>query len=371
MKSQPVFRPERLVQSLSPYRTSSPYLPFNQVRSNSACARQSPRAPRKANLNPFINSINTLATAAPLFSSRRYASSVPKPETTRLLDQFNVQGRVVVVTGGGRGLGLTMAEGIAEAGGKGMYSSIQSSFLISTYRRVMLLVYCLDRLPEPDDEFKKAAILADSSGGGSLHYERVDVCNDKDLAAVLGKIGSENDGIHGLIAAAGVQQLTAAVEYTREDINKMLDINYTGVFMSATAVAKQMMKFNCEGSIILVGSMSGFIANKGLISPVYNSSKAAVIQLARSLAMEWGKLDRDGGKSIRVNSLCPGHIITPMVKKNFAEVPGLKETWEKENMMGRLASPDEFKGAALFLLSNASSFMTGSSLVIDAGHTAW
>jgi len=177
--------------------------------------------------------------------------------------------------------------------------------------------------------------------------------------------------LDGLIAAAGVQQLTPAIEYTREDITRMLDINYTGVFMSATAVAKQMMKYKCEGSIVLVGSMSGFVANKGLISPVYNSSKAAVVQLARSLAMEWSRLDTDSGKRIRVNSLCPGHIVTPMVEKNFTEVPGLRETWEKENMMGRLASPEEFKGPALFLLSNASSFMTGSSLVIDAGHTAW
>ena len=204
-----------------------------------------------------------------------------------------------------------------------------------------------------------------------MHYKRVDVCNDEDLEAVVSKIADENSRLDGLIAAAGVQQLTPAVEYTRESISRMMDINYTGVFMSATAVAKQMMKYKCEGSIVLVGSMSGFIANKGLISPVYNSSKAAVVQLARSLAMEWGKLDKDGAKPIRVNSLCPGHIVTPMVEKNFEEVPGLRATWEKENMMGRLASPDEFKGPALFLLSNASSFMTGSSLVIDAGHTAW
>lgn len=191
------------------------------------------------------------------------------------------------------------------------------------------------------------------------------------MEAVVGRIAADNSGLSGLIAAAGVQQITPATEYTRKDISKMLDINYTGVFMSATAVAKQMMKYNCEGSIVLVGSMSGFIANKGLISPVYNSSKAAVVQLARSLAMEWGRLNENGGETIRVNSLCPGHIITPMVEKNFTEVPGLKETWEKENMMGRLASPEEFKGPAIFLLSNASSFMTGSSLIIDAGHTAW
>ncbi|KJZ70973.1 hypothetical protein HIM_09628 [Hirsutella minnesotensis 3608] len=91
--------------------------------------------------------------------------------------------------------------------------------------------------------------------------------------------------------------------------------------------------------------MSGLVANKGMVSPVYNSSKAALIQLTRSLAMEWGK-------------------------KTFVEKPELKELWTNENMMKRFAQPEEFKGAALFLLSKASSFMTGSNMVIDGGHTA-
>jgi NAD(P)-dependent dehydrogenase (short-subunit alcohol dehydrogenase family) len=117
--------------------------------------------------------------------------------------------------------------------------------------------------------------------------------------------------------------------------------------------------------------MSGQVANKGLLCPVYNSSKAAVVQLARNLAMEWSKVNKDGTGGIRVNCISPGHIVTPMVLKNFEEVPGLKETWEAENMMGRLSRPEEFKGAAIYLLSNASSFMTGSNIVIDGGHTAW
>ena len=151
----------------------------------------------------------------------------------------------------------------------------------------------------------------------------------------------------------------------------MMSINYTGVFMAATAVARQMFKYKCRGSICLIASMSGLIANKGLITPVYNSSKAAVTQLARNLAMEWGKVNEDGGGGLRVNSLSPGHIVTPMVQKNFEEVPELREIWQRENMMGRLSSPEEYKGAAIFLLSKASTFMTGSNLVIDGGHTAW
>ena len=87
--------------------------------------------------------------------------------------------------------------------------------------------------------------------------------------------------------------------------------------------------------------------------------------------MEWSPIRRGGQGGIRVNCISPGHILTPMVRKNFEEVPGLRETWESANMMGRLAETTEFKGAALFLLSNASSFMTGGNLVMDGGHTAW
>ncbi len=150
--------------------------------------------------------------------------------------------------------------------------------------------------------------------------------------------------------------------------------------------------------MVLVGSMSGLNANKGFTSSVYNASKAAVIQLGRNLAMEWGKvIDTGGGKrAIRVNVLCPGNIITPMVLKNFEDDPGLRKIWEENNvsctdyhklksetrhtiantllsgqMLGRISEMKEYRGAALFMLSDASSFMTGSHIIIDGGYTAW
>lgn len=82
--------------------------------------------------------------------------------------------------------------------------------------------------------------------------------------------------------------------------------------------------------------------------------------------MEWARY------GIRVNALCPGHTLTPMVEENFKEVgDGLREVWERENMLGRMARPGEMVGGVVFMLSEASSFMTGASLVIDGGHTAW
>lgn len=232
-------------------------------------------------------------------------------------------------------------------------------------------VYCLDRAPEPDGAWDEAQSRLVAEWGGSLHYKQQDVTDTAHLDETITAVAGENRRLDGVIAAAGVQQLTPATEYQEGDVARMLAVNYTGVLMTATSAARQMLRYKCKGSICLIASMSGLVANKGLVSPVYNSSKAAVIQLARSLAMEWSPTQKDGSGGIRVNCISPGHILTPMVRKNFEEVPGLKEKWERENMMGRLADTDEFKGAALFLMSTASSFMTASNLIMDGGHTSW
>jgi D-arabinitol 2-dehydrogenase len=94
--------------------------------------------------------------------------------------------------------------------------------------------------------------------------------------------------------AAGVQQCTSALDFEKGDIAKMLDVNYTGVFLAARECARQMMHYKIQGSMCLIASMSGTIANRGFLSPVYNSSKAAVVQLTRNLAMEWGRKNPDG-----------------------------------------------------------------------------
>ena len=263
---------------------------------------------------------------------------------------FDLGGKVFIVTGGARGLGLALAESLVEAGGK---------------------LYCLDREPEPDEHWEEALRRVDPSWGGSLTYVQQDVLDTEHLDQVITEIAEENGRLDGVVAAAGVQQVTPAVEYKGKDVDRMMAINYTGVMMTATSAARQMFRFKNHGSICFIASMSGQIANKGLLCPVYNSSKAAVVQLARNLAMEWTPIRPDGSGGIRVNCISPGHIVTPMIDKRLEQVPGLKEMWESENMMGRLAKPSEFKGAALFILSNASSYMTGNNIVIDGGHSAW
>lgn len=105
--------------------------------------------------------------------------------------------------------------------------------------------------------------------------------------------------------------------------------------------------------------------SQGLICPAYNASKAGVIQLGRNLAAEWGPY------GIRVNTLSPGYIVTAMVEALFEQYPERKRDWPTQNMLGKLSLPGEYRGAAVFLISDASSFMTGSDLRIDGGHSAW
>ncbi|EOA91767.1 uncharacterized protein SETTUDRAFT_85645 [Exserohilum turcica Et28A] len=243
-----------------------------------------------------------------------------------------------------------MAEGLVEAGGR---------------------VHCLDRLPEPPKSFQEAQERLNSPDGGDLVYHRVDVTDEGPLQKCIEDIAAERKRLDGLVAAAAIQQVTPALDFKKEDIEKMLEVNYTGVFLTARECARQMMKYKIQGSICLIASMSGTIANRGFMAPVYNSSKAAVVQLARNLAMEWGRKNPDGSGGIRVNSLSPGHIVTPMVQANFDAGEADREEWENNNMLGRLSTPEEYKAAGLFMLSKASSYMTGHDLKMDGGTTAW
>lgn len=259
------------------------------------------------------------------------------------MPEFSLTGKVVLVSGAARGLGLVQAEALLEAGAK---------------------VYALDRLEEPAPEFELIQQRAKELGT-ALHYRRIDVRDTELLNSVIETIANEEGRMDGLVAAAGIQQETPALEYSAKDSNTMFEVNVTGVFMTSQAVAKQMIRFGNGGSIALIASMSGTIANRGLICPAYNASKAAVIQLARNLAAEWGTYN------IRVNTISPGYIVTAMVEKLFVEYPERRDQWPKENMLGRLSRPEEYRGAAVFLLSDASSFMTGSDLRMDGGHAAW
>ncbi|CAI7667677.1 unnamed protein product [Penicillium palitans] len=302
---------------------------------------------QRPTMQPTVHKGRRLATDAGI---KQTLPKEPHQKTDQRFQAFQLRGKVFAVTGGGRGLGLTMAEALVEAGGE---------------------VHCLDRLPEPHEEFYTAQARANPHFGGSLQYHSLDVRDRDSTNQIMSTIANGKNRLDGLVAAAGVNHIESAINHSAADIERIISTNYTGAFTSATAAAKQMLNKGSRGSILLVSSMSGMIANKGMKSSIYNSSKAAVIQLTRSFAMEWSNIDMEGRGGIRVNCLCPGHIMTPMAKMVMDKTPGTKEIWESENMLGRLAQPEEFRGITLLLMSNASSFMTGSTIIADGGHTAW
>lgn len=174
--------------------------------------------------------------------------------------------------------------------------------------------------------------------------------------------------ISGLVTCAGVSDNDPATEFSTERFRRLMDINVTGTFVVAQAVAELMREEDVSGSMIFVASMSGTVANKGVDTAAYNASKSAVLQLARSLAAEWGS--RKGMPLIRVNTLSPGYIMTPATE-GALQKPGMKQQWEGDNMLYRLSQPDEFRAPVIFLLADGSSFMTGADLRVDGGHCAW
>ena len=161
--------------------------------------------------------------------------------TTKRMPEFNLVDRVVLVSGGARGLGLTQAEALLEAGAT---------------------VYALDRLPEPSPDFYRVQKRAAEELGTTLLYRQIDVRDQDLLTDVVAKIGDEHGRLDGLLAAAGIQQETPALEYTAKDANLMFEINITGSLLTAQAVAKQMIRFGKGGSMVLIASMSGSVANR-------------------------------------------------------------------------------------------------------------
>lgn len=176
--------------------------------------------------------------------------------TTKRLPEFNLNDRVVLVSGAAQGLGLTQTEALLEAGAT---------------------VYALDRKSEPSPDFLRIQKRAAEELGTTLHYRQIDVRNVKELNKVVEEIGDEEGRMDGLIAAAGIQQETPALDYTPEDANYMFETNVTGVFMTSQAVAKQMIRFGNGGSIALIASMSAHIANR-----VRNSPSSFNISLEKS-----------------------------------------------------------------------------------------
>lgn len=175
-------------------------------------------------------------------------------------------------------------------------------------------------------------------------------------------IVSEFGRIDIAFANAGITMNIPAEEMSFEDWNKVINLNLNAVFLTNRAAGRQMIKQGDGGSIINTGSMSGSIVNIPQPQSSYNASKAAVIHLSKSLAVEWAD------HNIRVNTISPGYIGTDLLYKNEKLKPLIAE-WEAATPQKRLGKPEELQAIALFLASDVSSYATGSDFIVDGGYT--
>ncbi|KAF4993136.1 hypothetical protein FDECE_13500 [Fusarium decemcellulare] len=260
---------------------------------------------------------------------------------------FSLEGKTIAITGGARGLGITLAIAVVEAGGS---------------------VACIDILDEPSQtEWAQLNKLA-TANNSSVSYRKCDVTNETSVETTMKAIAADADEagapFWGTIACAGIQQQIAAIDYPAADFDRILRVNVTGVFNTCKYAARVLREKNSPGSIVIISSMSGNIANRGLSCTAYNSSKAAVQQMCRSVAQEWGQW------GIRVNTLSPGYIRTAMTDQLLTENPEVEKTWMAGALLGRLGAPEDFKAPAVFLLSEGASFVHGTDLRVDGGHCA-
>lgn len=252
----------------------------------------------------------------------------PLPKTP----SFRLDGRRALITGGSRGIGWAGAVALADAGAEVVITS---------------------RSP---DEIESAAATLREAG-----YKAEGVAIDVADVAAARQLIAEQAPFHVLFNNAGITRHSAMVETTEEDYDAVMDVNLKGAYFMAQAVAKRMIAAGIKGSIIHTSSQMGHIG--GIERAVYCSGKHALEGLTKAMAIEFGP------HGIRINTLAPTFIRTPLAELTLKDPE--KRAWVMSKIkLGRLGELEDIMGPIVFLASDASAMMTGTSLLIDGGWTA-
>lgn len=255
-----------------------------------------------------------------------------------VMDKFKLEGYCAIVTGGATGLGNAMAKAFADMGSNIVIADLDGA------------------------KAEEAAAEIRSEKGVQVLVVQADVTKMADVDCVVAAAENVFGKIDVLLNNAGIVRNAKAEEMSYQDWYDVINVNLNGVFLMSQAVGRVMIRQK-SGSIINISSMSGIVVNTPQCQCAYNASKAAVIALTKSLAVEWAN------HSVRVNTIAPGYMKTELTRKFFENGGGMTDKWMDMTPMGRPGVPEDLGGIAVYLASEASSYATGGVFVIDGGYT--
>lgn len=256
-------------------------------------------------------------------------------ELAVIIDRFRLDGKVALVTGATRGIGLGISRALAEAGARVVMSS---------------------RQPRPD------VIAALEADGHDIDHIEADLVDPDAPARLVAEVLARHQRIDILVNNAGIAQHGETHGFPVETYRRLMATNLDSVFFAARAVLPAM-RAQGGGVILNIGSISGIVSNIPQAQAAYNASKAAVHMLTRSLASDYAR------DNVRVNAIAPGYIDTDMTRGGLQH-PAWGPVWRQMTPMGRAGTVEEIAAAALYLCSPASSYVTGEIHVVDGGYTA-
>lgn len=251
------------------------------------------------------------------------------------IPEFGLKGKVAVVTGGTKGLGLGIAVTLAAYGADVVVASRTAADVERVAKEIN------QRFPES----RTLGITVDVSKTESI---------ENLFTQVVEKLGK----VDIMVCNAGSAVTCKALDLTEEQWDYTIDVDLKGVFFTARAAARQMVKQGTGGRIINVASSSAFKGSKGIVA--YATAKAGVVNMTRVLANEWGRYQ------ITVNSVCPGYVVTAMNEQVLLHTPAGEEL-KKKTMLRRFGKVEEIAALCLYIASDESGYMTGSAVVIDGG----